>query len=479
MLAKRSVAPLVGHDRPRIAPPLPARSDIAGLQAMAERMGIKLMPHQVIAGRYMEATGADGRHLYREVADIEARQNGKTEKLVPLICKRLLANRRITHAAQNVKLPLAVFEQVGEFMWNHHADLFPQRNGRATRPRYANGKEEIRLSGGGVYRIVAATRSGARGQSNDDLIIDEVREFDDWDFINAAKPTLSASLDPQIIYLSNAGDDLSVVLNALRSRSESDPSLAYLEWSASPERPIDDPIGWAEANPAMGHEAEGMGSLYETLSVDLRTAQLEGTIAAFETEHLCRWVRTMRPALVTAEEWAECRSEGKLPRPRRAHMAVSMDPDGKRASAAVAWLGTDDVCYLTTLEDVTGDPIRTSLVGKQWRDAAQARAVPKVGFDPMTDAELAKFFPATKSVSGAEFANATENFVRLVKGGGLRWADAEAVGTDLGWTARKDHGEAGYLAVRANDDRPITASLAAIRAVWLATGIRPAKPRVY
>jgi hypothetical protein len=79
-----------------------------------------------------------------------------------------------------------------------------------------------------------------------------------------------------------------------------------------------------------------------------------------------------------------------------------------------------------------------------------------------------------------EFANATSNFVELVRDGRLRWVDAEAVGTDLGWTARKENDETGsYQAVRANDDRPITAVLASIRAVWLATGLRLARPRVY
>ena len=67
----------------------------------------------------------------------------------------------------------------------------------------------------------------------------------------ASRPTLTASRNPQTIYCSNAGDDMSVVLNALRTRAETDPSLAYMEWSAAPERPIDDREGWAEANPAL------------------------------------------------------------------------------------------------------------------------------------------------------------------------------------------------------------------------------------
>ena len=45
---------------------------------------------------------------------------------------------------------------------------------------------------------------------------------------------MTASADPQLVYLSNAGTDESVVLNHVRDRAADDPRLAYLEWSAAP-----------------------------------------------------------------------------------------------------------------------------------------------------------------------------------------------------------------------------------------------------
>jgi polyhydroxyalkanoate synthesis regulator phasin len=69
----------------------------------------------------------------------------------------------------------------------------------------------------------------------------------------------------------------------------------------------------------------------------------------------------------------------------------------------------------------------------------------------------------------------------LVKAGKLRWDEADAITDDLIWTAKKPHDESGsFQAVRSDDDRPITAALAAIRAVWMAS--TPAKrgiARVY
>lgn len=425
------------------------------------------MDWQKRAARYAEARGKDGRYLFREVAVIVARQNGKSELLVPLIVKRLLEGRRIMHTAQDRKLPLEVFFRVADMMWNQHADLFPLRNGRPTRPRYANGQEEVRLNNGGVYSIVAPTRSGARGQTRDLVIVDELREMETWDFIGAAKPTMTVSPDPQIIYLSNAGSESSVVLNALRLRGDSDPSLAYLEWSASPDRPADDVAGWCEANPALGREPEGMGSVLRTLEDEYRAARIEGTLSIFETEHLCRWVATMRERLVDDYSWSRCR--GDVGTPSRPALGIATDPKGSRVSAALAWQEGDAIA-LRMLLNVTGSPVDLEAVGIEVRNLAKRYGVKSVGLGPMEDKELAKYFKKPDMLSGPTWANASARFRSIVDAGKLRWADCDPVTDDLTWTASKPNGEGSYHAVRASDDRPITASLAAIRAVWLASG---------
>lgn len=472
-------APPKGHAKPRLAPPLPARSDLAGFKEVATEVGITLMPWQETAARYLEAQAADGRHLYREVGIVVSRQNGKTTLLVPKIIKRLRAGRRIMHTAQDRSVPREVFYLVAEAIWDQYPELFPLRNGRPTKPRYANGQEEIRLNNGGIYRIVAPTRGGARGPSNDDVLIDEVREMEAWDFIAAAKPTMTASPDPQMAYLSNAGEDGSIVLNALRDRAATDPALAYLEWSADPDRKPDDVVGWAEANPAMGNEPEGMGSVYETLTTEYRTAVLEGTLAIFETEHLCRWVSSTRQMLVDVEAWPRCEVP-ELETPVRPVLAVSVDPTGQRAAAVLAWRRDDDTFGERLLFNVTGNPIDTDRLGRDMRDKARELGVTLVGFDPLTDASLAKAFRRSEPIAGAKFANASAKFVEVLATDKLKWVDSVAIGDDLAFTARKAHDESGsFQAVRADDDRPIPAALAAIRALWLASIPRPepVKPR--
>jgi hypothetical protein len=468
MTLARRLAPVTGRSQPRIAPPLPARSSVREFEAIAAELGIDLYPWQRLSGRYINATGPDKTWLYGEVAVVVARQNGKTELLVPHIVGRLRAGRRIMHTAQNRELPREVFGRVADVMQRDRSFL-------RSKPRFANGQEEIRTINGGHYRIVAPTRSGARGPSNDDVIIDEVREMDDFDFIAAAKPTLTASRDPQVLYLSNAGEEDSIVLNAIRLRAAEDPRLAYLEWSAAAERAVDDRAGWYEANPSVGHNP----AVLPYLENEYVSNRLAGTLAIFETEHLCRWVVTTREQLVDPYAWQLCRAPEPLETPRNAVMAVSLDPQRTRASACIAWQRRDGTVGLRFLYDVPGDPIDTDALGVDLRASAAQYGIRRVAYDPLTDAELAKYFRKPEAMSGQKFANASSQFVNIVAAGRLRWQDADRLTDDLTWTARKSVGDQGaFEAVRATDDRPITAALAAIRAVGLVSGPRPPTPRV-
>lgn len=461
MLASVIPSAVIGHASPRVAPPLPLRSDIAELQEIAATIGYPLIPWQEIAGTYCTAKDADDRNLYREVAIIVARRNGKTTLLIPLIIRALRAGMRVMHVAQNRELPREIHREVVNLMIAHYHQDLPARGGY----RFGAGQEEIRSTAGGVYRIVAAGRGGARGLSNDLVIIDELREIVDNELIAAAKPTIAASPRGQIVYVSNAGTDQSVILNALRARAGEDERLAYLEWSASPERNPDDVEGWVEANPSLGH----IEPLLENITAEYKTHRLAGTLSIFETEYLCRWVISMRERLVDEYSWSLCEVD-TLGVPKRPYMGISMDPNGGRASAAIAWRLPGEAIAVQMLFDVTGSPINTDLLGNDLAKAAAKYGVQSVGGDPLTDSELGKFFRKWEPISGRAFANASSRFVLAVQSRKVAWHDADALTDDLTWTTRKEHDESGsFQAVRADDDRPITASLAAIRAVWLAS----------
>jgi phage terminase large subunit-like protein len=307
-----------------------------------------------------------------------------------------------------------------------------------------------------------------RGHSVDLVLIDEVREQTDFDLMAAIRPTLTASRNPQIVYLSNAGSDESVVLNDLKRRGEGhEGSIGYLEWSSAPGRAMDDREGWREANPGLG------------IVIDedfLANALVAETAAGFETEHLCRWVVTMKPKVVDTEKWD--RLEAVLEDPLRPAMAISLDAGQSRASAVIAWRQTDGRIAVRLQADVTGEPVDVDELGAQLRDLAIRAGVREVAYDSLTDDALAKYFKKAKPMTGRAFGNACSTFVAAVNARQIAWSDADAVGVDLGWAARKATAEGAWVAVKANEDRPITAVLAAIRAVQLASGPRPSAPVV-
>lgn len=446
-----------GTAAPRLAPPVPAKSLLKEFERHAKGSGIKLMPWQQIAARYLTATEGK-RWRYRDVAIIVARQNGKTSLLLPRILLGLERGERILHTAQNRELPRETFNAVAALIVGQPDVL---------EIRMANGQQMIRMANGARYTLVAP-RPGVRGHAVDTVILDEVREQRSFDLLAGIKPTLTASKNPQVIYLSNAGDSDSVVLNDLRRRADSDPSLAYLEWSAGPERAVDELEGWQEANPALGI----------TIQLDtLEDMHRSLPRSVFETEHLCRWVITTQPRLVPEAAWDRLRHP--LEKPLRPFMGISMDISGKRASAVIAWQQTDGSIAVKVIADVHGDPIDTDRLGKDIRNEAIKLGVTQVAYDPWSDTDLSRHFDNAKSLNGRDYANASENFARVVDSGRIRWDGDEVLSDDLGWTARRPYESGAWMAIKAKEDRPITSVLAAIRAVWLASGPKKGPPRIY
>ena len=408
-----------------------------------------MAPWQEYALDVMLSLKESGEWLYREVAIIAARQNGKTSVLLPRVIMGLEEGERILHAAQVREISREVFLKL--------SPILPP----GYKIRLANGQETIRSPQGGEYRVVAAQR-GARGLSADLLIIDELREFEDFDFIAAAEPTLTESANPQVIYLSNAGTDKSVVLNDLRMRADTDPNLAYMEWSADPHLAVDDREGWLQANPLIGYgnnSLERMQALYEKYLA-------ANELAHFETEHLCRWVVSMFPRLLQDPDWQRARRATE--NPSKPAMGVNVDPSGTRVSVAYAWSQSDGSIGLT-VRDFTGSPVDLTALAVDLQDVNRQLHANVVGFDPWTDQHLARHFPGAKAVNGSEFANASERFVRAVESGMLRWQQADPVSADLPYTARKPTTGTAFMAVRADEHRSISGVLAAIRAVWIAS----------
>lgn len=256
-----------------------------------------------------ELTKDDGLPRFKEVLVTVGRQNGKTELLAILATYWLFVDRvnLVLGTSTNLGTAAESWEKVVDYT-RETPELSPSVApvGGVVR---TNGKQTLKMKWGARYRIAAANRKGARGLTVDRLIMDELREHDDWSGYHAAVPTTQTVPDAQIWMLSNAGEDHSKLLNELRDQAIAghDPSLGLFEWSGATDDPTD-PENILAANPGIGH----ISDLEPLLNLGKRAKASGGDeLAGFITERLCRRVALLNPA-INLEAWAECRSDGGL-----------------------------------------------------------------------------------------------------------------------------------------------------------------------
>jgi hypothetical protein len=212
-----------------------------------------------------------------------------------------------------------------------------------------NGREEFWI-GNARYKVVSSTRRGGRGLSADLVILDEVREYRDWDAWAALEKTRRARKSSQVWAVSNEGDDGSVVLAALSSEGRAVASsgevsdLAWFEWSAPDGLARDDPLGWRWANPALG-------SL-----IDPQTVYSESRHDApevFETEVLCRRVVSLRP-WIPLEVWGLSADAGvSVPDGSEVVFGLDAGPELRHATIAVGWRRPDGRVHVEAVAGFT------------------------------------------------------------------------------------------------------------------------------
>lgn len=290
----------------------------------------------------------DGRFRFRTVVVLVARQNGKTTivEIKNLWKMYVLGIPLVIGTAQDLDMAEESWEKAVEIV-----ESIPELNAEKAHVDKTNGKKTLRLTNGSRWKIKAASRKAGRGLSGDDVNLDELREHQNWLAWGAVTKTTMARENAQIWAFSNAGDNYSVVLNALQDQGRAaaehpelaDPTLGHFEWSAPDDvkctcgRPNDmhtadcrlhDREIWAMANPSMGYKITE-GAIASALTTDPEPV--------FCAEVLCQRVPDMRPDWVIIPEtvWrnladAESQAVGRIA------YGVDAAPDGTHAAIGVA-----------------------------------------------------------------------------------------------------------------------------------------------
>ena len=273
---------LMGLVEPRVHTPyLEGKTISKQVEKLAEQIGMPLMPWQKFVLADMMKVDKAGMFRRKTNLLLIARQNGKTHLATMLILWNLVNGKRVVALSSSRLMALDTYRNV-IYIIEHNEFLRKQLNGK---PRMANGQEHVSFKNGGRYEIVAATRDGARGRNADFLFIDELREVSEEAF-KAATPLTRSKANAMSLYVSNAGDAFSTVLNGLRERALSYPpeTFGFYEYSAEPFCKIDDRKEWQKSNPALGHTITE-----ETLEEAVATSTVETT----KTEMLCLWIDSL------------------------------------------------------------------------------------------------------------------------------------------------------------------------------------------
>ena len=247
------------------------------------------------------------------------RQNGKS-LLVQARAEvgMLLFNEQVIYTAHLQKTATETFEEMRDFfespkIKNHVADI-----------KTALGREQIILKNGARIKFLARTRNGGRGQHGDLLIIDEAQELD-AEAQASFLPAISASLNPQTVYIGTPPDPgaFGVVFRGIRTRANEGKTerMAWFEFSVEEIGNVKDKKRWAETNPALGLRML-------TSTIEGECEQMDAT--TFARERLGWWppvVENKEEHAINAAVWDACKSEREKPEGKTAY-GVKFSADG-------------------------------------------------------------------------------------------------------------------------------------------------------
>lgn len=303
---------------------------------------------------------------YRTVLILVARQQGKT------MMSEILALFFLYALGVNLIIGTSTNLDAAEEVWDGVVDIAESNEELAAEIediKRSSGRKTITLSGRRRYRITAANRKGARGKSGDLILLDELREHQDFSAWSAVTKTTMARPNALVWCMSNAGDGSSVVLRNLRMKAHArigdpdglnkqlaesaveteelenfnDDTLGIFEWSASPNANVLDRDEWARANPSLGYGFVTERSLASACATDPEDV--------FKTECLCQWVTASVTPPFPVGAWEKGQDDTSSIAPdSQLWWGVDVSDDRNRSSIAVCGLRADRTYHVELVE---------------------------------------------------------------------------------------------------------------------------------
>ena len=353
----------------------------------------KLYPWQKWALIHMleiigELTG-HWRFRFRTILILISRQNGKT--VLSEVIASFFLNVLCVDSVFGTSLSLDKAEEVWEAVVQDQ-ETIPELLSELQRVGRTNGSKKLVLTGLRQYKVGAPTRRAGRGDSNDLVLLDEVREQRDWETWAASVASTNAKPNGMVICFSNAGDPDSVVLRQLRETAIADitgaavnnyggdvdaTTLGLFEWSAEDGAATDDIEALAQANPAMGY-----GYLTERALLSNRKTFPENK---FRSECMCQQVETILKAPFPDGAWAAGLDTSSYIAPEsELFYGLDLSSDRRWASIGVCGLRPDGNYHIEVVARRVGtawveDWIRSRAYKNSMNIAFQSRGAPVSG----------------------------------------------------------------------------------------------------
>ena len=279
------------------------------------------------------------------------RQNGKSL----LIQARseagmLMFNEQVVYTAHLQKTATETFEEMRDFFEG------PKLRRHVAEIKTAIGREQIILKSGARIKFLARTRNGGRGQHGDLLIFDEAQELDETQQASFL-PAISASLNPQTLYLGTPPDENSAgtVFRRIREGAleKTARRTAWFEFSVKEIGDIHDARRWAATNPAMGRRIQ-----YSTIEGEAENMAPD----TFARERLGWWSPVVTEKLdfaLNKAAWEKCASEARKPEGKTAY-GVKFAADGSAVCLCGAVLPKEGPARISLID------MRPSGEGYSW-----------------------------------------------------------------------------------------------------------------
>lgn len=326
---------------------------------------------------------------FRTVLFLISRQNGKT--VLSEVIASFFLNVLQVSSVFGTSLSLDKAEEVWEAVVQDQESI-PALSRDLQRVGRTNGAKKLVLTGLRQYKVGAPTRRAGRGDSNDLVMLDEIREQRDWETWAASVASTNAKPNGLVVCFSNAGDPDSIVLRQLRQTAierisgtkaldfggdvDGD-TLGLFEWSAEDGAATDDLEALAQANPALGY-----GYLTERALLSNRQTFPE---SKFRSECMCQQVETLLAQPFPEGAWdAGVDTASCIAPESELYFGIDMSADRNWTSIGVCGLREDGDWHVELVARRNGsewamDWFRARAMKQKMKLAFQGRGAPVTG----------------------------------------------------------------------------------------------------